>query len=177
MVCLFTHILVIFISQNGRNIYFSKHPFSFQHIQNGQFSYSKMSFQFFFYLTKYYFNLKSNHFKCFHPNTHFHSNTFKIVNSFCPFQMGMGKMATMVINNYQNIPSFTFDYWQDYPQKFRECHPLFSPLLPLIFSFYLPLFSQFLANFTHLCIHSYEFSVIAWSISSKKNQFKNIEAI
>ena len=55
-VCLFTLILVIlviFIFENDQNIYFDKHSFSFQHIQNSQkkllsFSYSKKSFQIFF---------------------------------------------------------------------------------------------------------------------------------
>ena len=52
----------------------------------------------FFYLTSYYFNFNSNHFKCLNPNIHFYSNTFKIVNSFCSFQMKIGKIATMTVN-------------------------------------------------------------------------------
>ena len=36
---------VSLLSQNGQNIYFSKHPFLFRHIQNGQLSYSKLSFR------------------------------------------------------------------------------------------------------------------------------------
>ena len=47
--CLFTLILiilVILICQNSQNIYFVKYSFLFQHIQNGQFNYSKLSFSY-----------------------------------------------------------------------------------------------------------------------------------
>ena len=40
-------ILVIHISQNGKNIYFAKHPFSFQHIQNVNSVTVKSHFNFF----------------------------------------------------------------------------------------------------------------------------------
>ena len=59
----------------------------------------KSHFKIFFYLTKHYFNIKSNNFKCLHPNTHSHSNTFKIVNSFCLFQIRINKMAKITVNN------------------------------------------------------------------------------
>ena len=58
----------------------------------------KNHFRFFFYLIKYYFNFKFNHFKYLRPNTHSYSNTFKIVNSFYLFQMRMSKISTMTVN-------------------------------------------------------------------------------
>ena len=38
-----------------------------------------------FYLIEYYFNFKSNYFKCLYPNTHSHYITFKMVNHFTHF--------------------------------------------------------------------------------------------
>ena len=83
-------ILAIPISQNGQNIYFVKHPFSFQHIQNVNSVIVKSYFKFLLF-HKIYFNFKSKHFKCLYPNTHSHSNTFKIINSFYTFHLEWSK--------------------------------------------------------------------------------------
>ena len=65
----------------------------------------------FFYLTKHYFNFKSNHFKFLYLNTHSHSNTFKMVNSFYQFQIRMGmtiNKQAIVLRVWQvHSPNFT----------------------------------------------------------------------
>ena len=52
----------------------------------------------FFYHTTYYFNFKYNNFKCLYLNTHSHSNIFKMINSFCSFQMRINKIVKITIN-------------------------------------------------------------------------------
>ena len=51
---------------------------------------------------KVLFEFKYNHFKYLYPYIHSHSNTFKMVNSFRPFQMEISKMLTMTVNNKLN---------------------------------------------------------------------------
>ena len=64
-----------------------------------QFSYSKKIISNSFYLRKYYFNFKSNYFKYLYPNTHFYSNTFKMVNSFYPFHLKWSKWPQWSLPN------------------------------------------------------------------------------
>ena len=65
-----------------------------------------------FYLIKYYFNFKFNHFKCLHINTHSRSNTFKMINSFYP--MRMSKIVTIIINKFEMYKMTTVTVKKDF---------------------------------------------------------------
>ena len=92
--------------------YFSKYSFQIFFYNNMSFSYNTLLFSYnkkdilnLFYRTKYYFNFKSNNFKCFYPNIHTHSNIqngqLKL-----PFEIRMSKIAKT--NKPMNIEHYEF---------------------------------------------------------------------
>ena len=113
MTCLFILILVILIFLKMVKIFILSNTYShfntlkIINYNKLSFSYNKKLFHIFFNFTKYYFNFKSNNFKCSRLKAHFHSNKFKMVNLFSIFQIEISKITTININKHAHILSST----------------------------------------------------------------------